>query len=164
MQFFYKSKFAANTGVFPKIRIAQVKKLPIKIGDAETQKYLTDKVINIIKNKNEFEKLSSSFKLLLISNYNISSNRKLKNWYDLDFSEFLKELEKARKTVSKENKTDYSRLTLNEQARWIKYFNEQKQIADKLVSDIESIDRKIDQKVYELYGLNKLEIEIVESS
>lgn len=164
MQFFYKSKFAANTGVFPKIRIAQVKKLPIKIGDTEAQNYLTDKVINIMKNKNEFEKLSSSFNLLLFSNFNISSNRKLKKWYDLDFSEFLKELEKARKTVCKENKTNYSKLTLNDEARWIKYFNEQKQIADKLISDIESIDVKIDQMVYELYGLTKEEIEIVENS
>jgi hypothetical protein len=44
IQFFYKSKFAANTDVFPKIRIAQVKKLPIKTANKDIQILLVEKV------------------------------------------------------------------------------------------------------------------------
>jgi hypothetical protein len=42
------------------------------------------------------------------------------------------------------------------------YFNEQKQKALALQSEITRIDAEIDQLVYELYGLTEEEIKIVE--
>jgi len=41
-------------------------------------------------------------------------------------------------------------------------FNEQKQIAIELKSEIAKTDTEIDRKVYELYGLTEEEIGIVE--
>ena len=46
----------------------------------------------------------------------------------------------------------------------IEYFNSQKEIVKKLKTAINKTDKEIDQMVYELYGLTKEEIEIVENS
>jgi len=46
----------------------------------------------------------------------------------------------------------------------MQYYNEQKQKAQELKSDIDRIDNEIDQMVYELYGLTDDEIAIVEDS
>ena len=44
------------------------------------------------------------------------------------------------------------------------YFNEQKQKARSLKSEIDKTDREIDRMVYKLYGLTDEEIKIVEES
>jgi len=79
-------------------------------------------------------------------------SRKLRNWHELEFGDFLKELKKKK-----------IKLALSEEAEWMQYFNEQKKKAQALQSDIEKTDRAIDQMVYELYGLTKVEIQIVET-
>ena len=43
-------------------------------------------------------------------------------------------------------------------------FQEQKEEAQTLKSEIDKTDKEIDQMVYELYGLSKEEIEIIESN
>lgn len=98
----------------------------------------------------------------------IALSKKLKNWHELEFGEFLKELEKARKKAfkSKEFKPlgEYKKLSLSEEAEWMPYFNEQKQKAEELKAEIEKTDKEIDQMVYELYGLTEEEIAIVEEA
>jgi len=154
MQFFYKSKFAANTDVFPKIRIAQVKELPIKIGDADTRNSISFIVKQIIKLKTELKKTSNTFINLLFSKFEIEKlTTKLQNWHELEFKDFLKELKKAK-----------VQLSLSEEAEWMQYFNEQKQKAQAIKTEIDKIDSEIDQMVYKLYGLTEEEIKIVEES
>jgi hypothetical protein len=46
----------------------------------------------------------------------------------------------------------------------MQYFNEQKEKAQTIQAEIDKIDKEIDQMVYELYGLTKGEIKIVEES
>lgn len=46
----------------------------------------------------------------------------------------------------------------------MQYFNEQKQKAQELKTEIDKTDNEIDQMVYELYGLTKDEINIVEEA
>ena len=46
----------------------------------------------------------------------------------------------------------------------MQYFNEQKQKADELKTEIEKTDKEIDAMVYQLYGLTDKEIEIVEEA
>ena len=55
-------------------------------------------------------------------------------------------------------------LALSEEAEWMQYFNEQKQKAQELKSEINRVDTEIDRMVYELYGLTEEEIAIVEGS
>ena len=55
-------------------------------------------------------------------------------------------------------------FTFSEESEWKHYFNEQKQKARDLQSQITQTDREIDRMVYDLYGLTEEEIKIVEES
>ena len=47
---------------------------------------------------------------------------------------------------------------------WEEIFLENKEEAEKIKNEIEMTDKEIDKMVYELYGLNEEEIEIIEKS
>ncbi len=66
--------------------------------------------------------------------------------------------------MAKENKIDYTKISLSEEAKWLQYFNEQKVKAQELEKQINHTDKEIDHMVYELYDLTEEEIQIVEES
>ena len=99
-----------------------------------------------------FNEKDSVFLSFLQSKFGIEKlNQRIQNWYELEFGDFLKELKKAKVKIS-----------LSEEAERMQYFNEQKQKAQTLKSEIDKTDNEIDRMVYELYGLTEEEIEIVE--
>ena len=107
----------------------------------------------MIERTSSFQYVQNQFIQLLQSKFTIEKlTKKLENWYELEFRDFLKELKKAKVQMS-----------LAEEAEWMHYFNEQKQKAQAIKAEIEKTDSEIDQMVYELYGLTEEEIEIVES-
>ncbi len=117
-----------------------------------------NKIIKSINLKIDFEKKLERIRKNLLSMIDAKLtihklSKKLENWHELTFKQFLAELKK--KKVS---------LTLKEEAEWMEYFNEQKAKADELKSQIAQTDREIDAMVYELYGLTDDEIMIVEGS
>lgn len=71
----------------------------------------------------------------------------------LDFGILLKELKKMK-----------VRLSLEAEAELMQYFKSQKLKADTLKTNIQKTEREIDQMVYEIYGLTKEEVEIVENN
>ena len=81
------------------------------------------------------------------------STKKSQNWNLFEFDILLKELKKLN-----------IELSLEEDAKWMKYFKSQKQQAEELKLEIDKTDNEIDQMVYELYGLTQEEIEIVENA
>jgi hypothetical protein len=83
---------------------------------------------------------------------------KLSSWYDLDFPDFIKELNKAIKTAKG------TPLTKKDEFEWMELFEENKKKALELKAEIDQTDKEIDQMVYELYGLTEEEIKIVENS
>ena len=116
-------------------------------------------------NSKNLNVIEQTFLSLIKSKYKINSvTKSIKKWYDLNFSIFLKELQKARKKSAKENKIEYVKLTLSEEAEWMQYFNEQKEKALAIKAEIDKTDKEIDVMVYELYGLTAEEIAIVEES
>src|SRR5690606_31019572 len=101
--------------------------------------------------------------------YHISIfSRKLQSWHELEFNDFIKELNKAIKTGNKEKAKEglsfVPELTKKDEFEWMELFEENKKKALELQREIERTDREIDRMVYELYGLTEDEIEIVESS
>lgn len=120
----------------------------IRLASMQNEKFrllLNTQVINFIKYftaRNSFE---------IISN-------KLENWHELDFSEFLKELSKAIK------KAGGTQLTKKEEFEWLELFEENKQKAQSLKTEIQKTEQEIDQLVYQLYNLTDEEIVIVENS
>lgn len=78
-------------------------------------------------------------------------SRALENWPSLEPGGFLKELRKAKVSLS-----------LAEEAEWLGYFNAEKAKAQALQAQIDKTDAAIDALVYRLYGLTEAEIAVVE--
>ena len=55
-------------------------------------------------------------------------------------------------------------LSLDQEEEWLGYLNKKKAEAYGLQSEIDRVDKTIDQMVYALYGLSEEEIAIVEST
>lgn len=133
-----------------------------------TDKNLLDfKFSNYIKSKFSLQKLS----------------KKLQNWHELDFVDFIKELNKAIKAKNRAaakaavidlgdpsgqmETTPYQvipELTKKDEFEWMELFEEKKKEVQELQSQINQTEKEIDQMVYELYGLSDEEIAIVENS
>ncbi|MFD2827105.1 hypothetical protein ACFSYG_11520 [Leeuwenhoekiella polynyae] len=106
----------------------------------------------------------------------IKLSRKLENWHELEFGEFIKELNKSIKANNKlrqkaavtssavEKPIEVPTLTKKDEFEWMSLFEENKKKAQALQSQINQTEREIDQIVYELYGLTEEEIAKVESS
>lgn len=90
--------------------------------------------------------LQSKFRIVKFS-------RKLENWHQLEFGDFLKELKKEKVGLS-----------LSEEAEWLTYFNERKKKIQDIQAHIIRTEKEINAKVYELYGLTEDEIKVVENS
>jgi type I restriction-modification system DNA methylase subunit len=150
---------------FAQVKTVNLKKLPIqKCSEKDLIVFnaFADKQIESI---NQLSKLLRSLIELLKSKFNISNvSKKLENWDNLSFSEFLIELDKSRKEDSKEINIDHKKLSLSDEAEWMQYFNEQKQKSIELKTQIDQTDKEIDKMVYELYGLTEEEIKIVENN
>ncbi len=80
--------------------------------------------------------------------------KRLENFNEMDFSEFVTEVSKQK-----------TRFALGQETNeWREYFNTTKQKVNELQSQINQTDNEIDSMVYELYKLTTEEIEIVENS
>ena len=102
----------------------------------------------------ELQEKSQKFQRTLQRKFElVTLPKKLENWYELSFAEFVKEL--AKKKV---------KLSLSEEAEWEDYFLQEQQKAVTIKNEIVATDKTIDKMVYELYGLTEEEIKIVEES
>ena len=107
-------------------------------------------------NKELYSK-SNKFTKYLQSQFSIEKlTKKLQNWHEVDFGDFIKELNKAIKKVGGK------KLSKMDEMDWMEVFETKKTEAQLLKSKIDQTDKEIDHIVYELYGLT--EIEIVENS
>ena len=107
---------------------------------------------NYFLSKTNFQKyLQSQFKLQIISN-------KLQNWHELEFGDFIVELNKNIKNSGIE------KLSKSDEMEWMELFENKKAEAQTLKAEIEKTDREIDRMVYALYGLTEEEIKIVEGA
>jgi len=127
--------------------------IPINSGD------VINRVNYQLDNNQLFESIRSRFSVYLSEQYSIDKlSGKLEAWFKLDFSEFIKELNKAIKTAKG------TPLTKKDEFEWMDLFEENKKKALDLKTQIDKTDKEIDRLVYELYGLTEEEIQIVENS
>lgn len=107
-----------------------------------------------INNTSLFQEISQKFQRTIQRKFEIDElPKKLQEWYLLSYKDFIKELSK--KKVS---------LSLSQEAEWEDYFLSEQQNAVATKNQIIATDKQIDAMVYELYGLSKEEIEIIEAS
>lgn len=126
----------------------------IPVPSKESTMVLNEVVDTMIETNYTLDKTIESFVELLQVKFPITkSSKKLKNWPELDFTEFLAELKKVKVQQS-----------LEEESEWLKFFTTKKSEANALQANINRIEKQIDQMVYELYGLSEDEILIVEQA
>ncbi len=153
--YYHKYKFLdLEKELFQKILIANCKQFPIKSIPIVEQQIFVSKADNIIDLNIELQKKINRFINRIKDNFEIEKiNNKLYSFYDFDFKTLLSELKKQKVNLS-----------LTEQDEWADYFNNNKTEINHLQTDIEKIDKEIDQMVYALYGLTEKEIKIVEDA
>jgi len=167
--FFRKENVNLSRAAFPKINVNTLERFPVpKLSENEisTLEKYADKIVSKVKN---FIKIESTFCKYLQSQFSIEKlTKKLQNWHELEFGEFIKEINKAIKKENKErvknNETPIATLTKLDEMDWMDVFETKKAEAQALKQQINQTDKEIDAMVYELYGLTEDEIAIVENA
>lgn len=132
---------------------------PFPLPDAQKEEIevLSNLVNNQLTNSENHQIINKKFVNYLHSQYQIEKlSGKLEKWYELEFVDFIKELNKAIKAAKG------SPLTKKDEFEWMELFEENKKKALELKAEIDKTDKEIDRMVYELYGLTEEEIKIVE--
>jgi len=149
MSYLHTARKSGENKAFAQFSGVYIKSFPFENSDDDRFEELVKKITKLSGNLNDHVE---SFNELMLSKFDIDKlSRKLESWHELTFKQFLKELKKKK-----------VKLTLNEEAEWMEYFNSQKAKADDLKTQIAQTDAEIDGMVYELYGLGEEEIEVVE--
>ncbi|MGV9004717.1 Eco57I restriction-modification methylase domain-containing protein [Flavobacterium sp.] len=154
IKFYYLKKFTNESSLTNAISTQNLFNIPIKNIAVENQEPLVEKSNLMLSLNKTIQEHSQKFQRTIQRKFELDDlPKKLQDWYKLSYSEFIKEL--AKKKV---------KLTLSEEAEWEDYFTQESNKALDLKAQIDATDNEIDVMVYELYGLTKEEIEIVEKS
>ena len=173
LKFLYESQINEGGKVFAQVKIIYIDELPIKQIPLESQQPFIDKADQMLSLNKELQEVNGKFQRMiqrkffptsiptpptehapLHSNTNkMLLTKKLQNWHQLSYGDFIKELSKQK-----------VKLSLAEESDWEDYFVTEQQKAIALQSEITKTDAEIDQMVYELYGLTEEEIGIVENA
>jgi hypothetical protein len=157
--YFVKNTAKSVRKLFPKIILNDLRKFPIKKIKISEQQPFIDKADLMLSLNKDFQAQTQKLSTYISSHYQLEKlSGKLSNWYELDFPDFIKELNKAIKTAKG------TPLTKKDGLEWMELFEENKKKALALKSQIDRTDKEIDQMVYELYGLTQEEIAIIEGS
>ncbi len=143
----------ADNGGRLELRPSYLKDLPIYPASIEQQSPFIDAAeIMLAKNK-ELQELNTKFLTLLEADFNLKKlSSKLQKWYELEWGELQKELEKAK-----------VKLSLSQKGEWLSFFNSEKAKAQAILSILNQTEYSIDRMVYNLYNLTDEEIKLVES-
>jgi hypothetical protein len=159
MNFLYQDLVGETGRIFPEVKPVQLFKLPIRDFNKKNKNDLSLK-LDIENNVEKvgvlfsrFQFLSDSFSKLLQVDF--LGMKSISNWYDLEFSDFVKEIEKSIKP---------QKLSLSQKAEWMTHFETEKAKAVDLKNQIDQTDREIDQMVYALYCLTPEEIDLIEKT
>ncbi len=157
--FFYWTLNPEKGEAMAEVKAFHLGMLILPVSSNDIQNVISEKVETLLK-KNEIKtKLSNKLTNFLQSQFTLETlSKKLQNWHELEFAGFIKELNKAIK------KSGGEKLRKSDEMEWMELFEDKKNEAQALKSEIEKTDQQIDQLVYELYGLTEDEIEIVENS
>jgi tRNA1(Val) A37 N6-methylase TrmN6/HAMP domain-containing protein len=167
--FYFKFKANEFDALFPKIKIGEFRELPVNLIDLVKQEKIA---LNVEALMNKYSTLNTqvlNFLTFSTKQYQIEKlTKKLQNWHELDFGDFIKELNKAIKSTNKTRATEdlavLPELTKKDEFEWMELFEENKKKAVELQTEIGRTEKEIDEMVYELYGLSEEEVRIVENS
>lgn len=147
IRYVYETTINEKGKTYAQVKIIYIAKLPIKLTDKNEELFIESLVNEMIKMNDEFNRLTDKFLNRLTSSFSITNvSKKLRTFYDFTFADLLKELKK--------NKVY---LTLKEQDDWEDYFIAYKNRILNLNDGINSIDDKLDEEIFDIYGLDEQE-------
>lgn len=147
IRYVYEATINEKGKTYAQVKIIYIAKLPIKLTDKNKELFIESLVNKMIKMNDEFNRLTDKFLNRLTSSFSITKvSKKLRTFYDFTFADLLKELKK--------NKVY---LTLKEQDDWEDYFIEYKNRILNLNEDINFIDNKLDEEIFDIYDLDENE-------
>jgi len=127
-------------------------KIPIPKIPSSEQKPFIEKADLMLKLNRQFYEAKSKFIKLIQYKYNLDKiSRKLDAFYNLDFKEFVNEIQ-DKNTI----------MTIEKEAELMDFFEKNKKEALELTNEISKTDREIDEMVYKLYGLTDKEKQLIE--
>ena len=154
INWFYNKSFTNGSTLTVNISKEYLSQILIKNITVESQKPFIEKADLMLSLSKELQEVSGKFQRTCSRKFeNLNLTKKLQDWYNLSYEDFIKELSKQK-----------IKLTLSEEAEWADYFDQEKSKALEIQSQISATDKEIDQMVYELYGLSEEEIKIVETA
>jgi len=147
---FLLSICVVRSGGYVEVKPQYFEQIPIP--EFKNEDEFEKKADRMIELTSELQSVQENLHKLLLSKFDIDKlSRKLQNWHELTFRQFLKELKKKK-----------VELTLDKEAEWMEYFTQQKAKAEELKTQISQTDSEIDEMVYALYGLSEEEVRVVE--
>jgi type I restriction-modification system DNA methylase subunit len=163
-QFFRMNNVNLGRKAFPKLNVNNILEFPIPDRNLDASK-----INELLQLSNDVENFRMKFLIYLRHKLQVHNfSRKIEGWHDLDFGEFIKELNKAVKATNKERQNtglaELPLLTKKDEFEWLEVFEENKKKAQDLQVKIHTLEQEIDTMVYELYGLTEEEIKVVENS
>lgn len=164
MSFYFRYKYSEFDDLFPKVKLQHFKDFPI----TKSNTVLLENVLKVQRLSKQLISQKYSFQRFILSSFKLFKlSRKLENWHELDFGEFIKELNKAIKANNKERlkqeQEAIATLTKLDEMDWMDAFNTKRKEAQGLQTQITQTEAEIDQMVYKLYGLTQDEIDIIEN-
>ncbi|MBE7648762.1 Eco57I restriction-modification methylase domain-containing protein [Tenacibaculum finnmarkense] len=169
INWFFRYKFSDKhmAGGYISVNNLLLQKIPFRVIDESIN------TVELVGNANSFrvlkEEYINKFINYLKSQFQLEKlSKKLQNWHDLEFGDFIKELNKAIKSNNKELVKNelpiIPVLTKLDEMDWMDVFTVKKSEAQALQTQINQTDKEIDTMVYKLYNLTDAEIAIVENS
>ena len=154
MWFFLKNTGTELGGGYFRFKTNYLKPFPLP-EISENSDLMIDNVNQILSSNKNLQEVSSKFQRTLQRKFENLEKlpKKLENWYELTFADFVKELKKKKIALSFE-----------EEGKWEDYFLPEQQKALEIKAQITKTDKEIDAMVYELYDLTDEEIAIIENS
>jgi hypothetical protein len=157
LTYIVRQNMITNEQAFPQIMMTDIQSLKIPLINLNKQQSLAEKAIQVFDQSKNFQTTNQKFSTYFSKQYKIEKlSGKLEKWHELEFTDFIKELNKAIKAVGG------VQLTKKDEFEWMDLFEENKKKALELKAEIDKTDKEIDQMVYALYGLTEEEIKIVE--
>ena len=155
LNYIYGQLVPEEGSAFSEVKIVNLKKLPIPVENLKNETKIIEKV-NLIINRNKLLQLEiDNFREWLNITFELKKfSKKLTDYYELTFEEFLEELKKKKVNTKPRNTYNLLHYEFNNSLNSIKPLQE----------EIQKLEDEINQLVYELYDLTEEEIEIVEES
>jgi len=135
-----------------RVRLDSNKMVNIKIKKSKNNELFYSYADKMTKLNSDLSKTVNQFTSYIQEKWkNIKYTNKISNFYTMDFSTFLKELNKQKIKLSGKDEYNLKEIFDNEVAK-----------INNLRNEIDKINNEINQMIYQVYGLTKEEIRIVE--